>query len=158
MKQVTIDNLELLLYPFDIPEGCTISLCKEGLPMSDYCKQYLTDKNFGTKLPKDPVAGGFYDMKARFESYDGINAIQKFATQTGRKLRVGTALELLLFWMQKRVHCPKCFVALGSVWDGKVLYWYGDCAEFRLDHWVGKWNEFYQVFFVEDLEPPSTPS
>lgn len=139
------------LTPFAVPAGSTINSAKEGLPMDDYCRDNLTNENFPCEPPKGPIAGGFLPMDKNFESEEGVSAVAKLAEQTGRKFRVGTTHECLLFKKRHPGICPKNFIALGTVWNGEVLRWYGDCTEFGLDDWGGKWYECHQVFLVEDL-------
>ncbi len=143
---------------FDIPSDSTIASASEGLPKSDYCQKNLTDENFGTELPKGLVAGGFLEMPASFESEDGVKAIEALALKHGKKFRVGTPHEALHFKKKHPKLCPRYFVAFGKVWNGGVLYWNDVYAKFYLYAWDGKWFEYYQVFFVEDLEPSSPES
>ena len=145
-------------YPIDVSQGANIVSVSAGIPMSDYCRKNLTDENFCTKLSAGRIRGGFHDMEKAFESSDAVVAIEELGRKTGRSFRVGTSLELLLFWLQNRARCPRYFVALGNNWNGHVLHWSDDFEEFNLYVWDGEWHESDRVFFVEDLELSVAPS
>lgn len=140
------------LHEFIVPEGTTIDTAKIGLPMTDYCKTNLTESNFGGQVKVGPLRGGFIKMDRDYESEEGVEAVRLLAEQTKRKFRVGTALEFLLFKKQNCPH-PQYCVALGSVWNGSVLYWsdWVDNRKFDLNDWAGEWSADSEVFFVEDL-------
>lgn len=142
---------KIKLTQFQVPKGSTIASARRCLPMTAYVGRNLTDRNFGNYLPEGLVAGGFLPMNENFESGEGIKAARKIAEETGRDFRLGTTLEALLFLKQNRSRCPKRFLVLGTVGNGKVLIWSSDCAGFHLLPWEGRWGKVWQIFIVEDL-------
>jgi hypothetical protein len=141
------------LHPFTILEGVTIESAKEGLPMSVYCQEHLTNINYGTDLPSGSIQGGFLSMGHNYESEEAVSRVTELVRQTGCKFRLGTPLELLLYKTQN-LPCPTYVVSLAKVWNGFVLHWrgwHGD-SEFDLGAWKGEWNAPCEVFVVEDLE------
>ena len=79
--------------------------------------------------------------------------VGKLASQTGRKFRIGTALEAMLYKSQGNPH-PDYFVSLEKVKIEQCLLchliWYGG-AEFDFTSSQDTWSLVYKVFVVEDL-------
>jgi hypothetical protein len=140
------------IHHFDVPEDATIDSLKCFSPMSVHCNANFTDEHFGTPIPAGLVAGGFYDMGKEFSSEEAVDTIGRLARQTGRKLRVGTPLELLsfLYDFAEVLARPERFIALGKVWNNGVFGYY-DGKYFDILVWGGGWYANCKVFIVEDL-------
>lgn len=139
------------LIPFNIPDDSTISSAREGFWISKSCEKNLTDENYGTEISKTPVLVGFIDMgRRKFTPEDAIETIKDLSVQTGRSFRPGNPIESLLFVEQYHGICPT-FLALGKIWNGKILQWWGSNNKFHISAKSDKYPSYFKIFIVEDV-------
>lgn len=140
------------LTPFIVPKNASIDTLKIDLPISKFCQADLTEENFGMPLPLGGIQGGFISMGRNYRSEEGVAKIKALVYQTGRKFRLGTPLEVLLYKAQNLSH-PTYFVSLAKVWNGSVLHWseWASDGEFDFPAWEGSWDALCEIFVVEDL-------
>lgn len=143
--------ISLPLYPFVVPQSATVAAAKVNVPMTINCREYLTDKNFGSPLPKGLVQGGFLPMQMNYHLHLVKEVLAEFNSSSGGKIRLGTPLEMLLYKKQDLPH-SKRFVSIEKLHMHLGLYWSG--VGQRFDITVppdGEWPYDMEVFVVEDL-------
>ena len=137
-----------------IPDSASIESMKEGLPMSDHCRENLTTANFGMGTsPCKKMLCGFLFLPGRFSSEAGVKAADELARLSGCKFRLGTPLEALAYKKSGATY-PKQWVVLSKKDSGSVLtwsVWLGD-PRFSLRSWRGVWDSDCGVFVVKEPE------
>lgn len=142
-----------ILYPIVVPLNVNVDDVKKNFPMTKECRENLTNVNYKTSPPTGPIQGGFYSIGDHYSIDKALARVSKLVSQTGRRFRIGTALEAMLYKSQGNPH-PDYFVSLEKVKIEQCLLchliWYGG-AEFDFTSSQDTWSLVYKVFVVEDL-------
>ena len=141
------------LYSFTLLETDTIESLRDDLGMSKFNNIRFTTQNFGMSRAIHPLRGGFLHMEGEYSHLDALNAVADLVQSTGRRFRLGTPLEALVFKKSGNSH-PPYWAVLSKVYGKaparEVLLW--DCAVcFYLSLYTGRMSPLYEVFIVEEL-------